>query len=169
MSAAVQIRRERSGDEAAILALTTTAFETAAHSDGTEAQIVEALRKADALSLSLVAAEGGALVGHIAFSPVMIGGADYRWVGLGPVSVAPRHQGNGIGAALIRDGLSRMRGSGAQGCVVLGEPGYYARFGFQANPALTLPGVPPEYFMALSFEDSIPKGEVAYHPAFGSI
>ena len=59
-----------------------------------------------------------------------------------------------------------MQAAGHGGCVVLGEPGYYGRFGFAVDPAITYPGVPPEYFMALHFAGPIPKGETAYHPAF---
>lgn len=162
----MQIRPERPGDEEAISLLTTAAFLTAEHSDGTEAQIVEQLRKARALLLSLVAEGETGISGHIAFSPVVIGGAGQGWVGLGPVSVAPAHQRGGIGGALTRDGLARMQAAGHGGCVVLGDPGYYARFGFAVTPGITYPGVPPEYFMALRFDGPLPQGEVAYHPAF---
>lgn len=161
----IRIRPEQPGEEAAIAALTSAAFANAEHSDGTEAAIIERLRAGNALTLSLVAVEDGRIAGHVAFSPVTIGGHE-GWVGLGPVSVAPDRQGKGIGAALIREGLSQMRAAGHGGCVVLGEPGYYGRFGFAVDPAITYPGVPPEYFMALHFAGHTPKGETAYHPAF---
>ena len=162
----ILIRPETPADAAAISALTTAAFANAEHSDGTEAQIVERLRKAGTLLLSLVAEDETGITGHIAFSPVAIGGANQGWVGLGPVSVAPAHQKEGIGAALIREGLARMQAAGHGGCVLLGDPGYYARFGFAATPGITYPGVPPEYFMALHFDGPLPQGEVAYHSAF---
>lgn len=88
------------------------------------------------------------------------------WYGLGPVSVLPVFQGQGIGSQLIREVLSRLREMGAGGCVVLGDPRYYERFGFKAVPGLVLPGVPPEYFMALAFGAEVPQGCVAYHAAF---
>lgn len=162
----MQIRHEQPGDERAISLLTTAAFLTAEHSDGTEAQIVERLRNARALLLSLVAEGETGIVGHIAFSPVAIGGVYQGWVGLGPISVAPASQHEGIGAALMHEGLSQIRAAGHGGCVVLGDPGYYTRFGFAVTPGITYPGVPSEYFMALGINGPLPQGEVAYHPAF---
>lgn len=162
----MQIRPERPGDKAAISHLTTAAFLTTTHSDGTEAAIIDRLRKSGALLLSLVAEDQTGITGHIAFSPVMLGDAAQGWVGLGPVSVAPSVQGHGIGSTLIREGLSRIQAAGHGGCVVLGDPAYYTRFGFAVTPGITFPGVPPEYFMALGFGCPIPRGEVAYHPAF---
>lgn len=161
------LRPEQPGDEAAISSLTTAAFASAAHSSGTEAQIIKHLRDAGALTLSLVAEEEDRIVGHIAFSPVTIGGKDHGWVGLGPVSVAADRQGAGIGSALILEGLDHMRKAGHKGCVLLGDPRYYSRFGFANDPGLVYPGPPPEYFMALPFDGQSPRGEVAYHPAFG--
>jgi putative acetyltransferase len=71
--------------------------------------------------------------------------------------------------ALIRNGLGRLRHLGAEGCVVLGDPEYYERFGFESLPELELPGVPPEYFLCLVFGGGHPPhGKVAYHPAFGA-
>ncbi|MFV0410139.1 MAG: GNAT family N-acetyltransferase [Paracoccus sp. (in: a-proteobacteria)] len=162
----IRHRPEAPGDEAAISALTTAAFELAAHSDGTEAAIIARLREAGALSLSLVAIEGNQIIGHVAFSPVTIGRSDRGWVGLSPISAAPGRQGEGVGSALIRAGLTRMQAAGAKGCTVLGDPGYYARFGFAPDPAITYPGVPAEYFMALHWDGPAPQGECAYHPAF---
>ena len=162
------IRAERPEDAEAISALITEAFATAPHSDGAEAAIVEALRSAGALTISLVAHEGSQLFGHVAFSPVTIGQADRGWFGLGPVAVLPTNQSRGVGLALIDAGLKELRSRGASGCVVLGEPGYYARFGFRADPRLTFPGPPPEYFQTLRWSDHSAEGEVAYHPAFGA-
>jgi putative acetyltransferase len=81
--------------------------------------------------------------------------------------VAPDHQGQGIGAGLIREGLAQLKALGAQGCVLLGDPAYYGRFGFQNDPRLTLAGVPPEYFQALPVTTEGPQGAVAFHAAFG--
>ena len=77
-------------------------------------------RCARALTLSLVAHEDGRQVGHAAFSPVTIGDGSADWCGLGPVAVLPGMQGRGVGAALIREGLARLRALGAAGCVVMG-------------------------------------------------
>jgi predicted N-acetyltransferase YhbS len=161
------IRAETEADREVIAAVTGAAFETAPHSGGNEAQIVSALRAAGALSLSLVAEEDGRIVGHAAFSPVRIPGAERRWFGLGPVSVLPARQRAGIGSALIREGLERLRASGAKGCVVLGEPAYYGRFGFVSDPILTYGGAPSDYFRRLVFDGPAPAGDVDYHPAFG--
>ena len=162
------IRAERQGDEPAIAAVISEAFATAPHSEDTEARIVSSLRSAEALAVALVAEEDGELVGHVAFSPVRIAGEDRGWFGLGPVAVSPDRQGRGIGAKLIEGGLDELRASGASGCVVLGEPRYYSRFGFRADPRLTFPGPPPEYFQALRWSDDRVEGVVAYHPAFGA-
>ena len=161
------IRDERAEEAQAIAALTSAAFRGAAHTDGTEGTIPGKLRESGDLVLSLVAEAQGELVGHLAFSPVTISDGSEGWYGLGPVSVIPARQGNGIGTALIGEGIERLRGLGAQGCVVLGEPGYYARFGFRHDPALAFPGPPAEYFMRLVLAGREPAGEVRYAPAFG--
>ena len=163
----MEIREERQGDEAAIEAVTAAAFAGHPHSDGREPAIVAGLRAAGALHLSLVADEAGVILGHVTFSPVSLNGEDLGWMGLGPVSVLPDRQGMGIGSALIRAGLAQLEAAGCPGVVLLGEPDYYARFGFAAHAGLVLPGVPPAYFMARAFAGRVPTGEVAYHPAFG--
>ena len=163
----MEIRRERLEDKEAIAALVKAAFASAEHSSGTEAQIVERLRAAGALTLSLVAEDGGEIVGHAAFSPVALDGKSTGWFGLGPVAVRPDRQRQGIGDALISEGLGQLVAYGAAGCVVLGEPAYYGRFGFTTDERLRYPGPPPEYFQALAFGGAIPSGTVAYHPAFG--
>ncbi|MGE9762971.1 GNAT family N-acetyltransferase [Pseudomonas sp. PDM20] len=163
-----EIRRERPEDVAVIAEVTTAAFAVAEHRSGTEGAIVDALRTAGALSVSLVATLEGEVVGHVAFSPVTLDGADLGWYGLGPVSVRPELHGRGIGAALIRAGLERLNALGAKGCVVLGDPAYYPRFGFRQDPAIQYAGVPPEYFMALSLDGSKAAGQVAYHSGFSA-
>jgi len=162
------IRFERSEDIKLIRQVTTAAFAVAEHSSGTEGAIVDALRSAGALSVSLVATVDGEVVGHVAFSPVTLDGADLGWYGLGPVSVRPDLQGRGFGAALIQAGLERLAGLGGKGCVVLGDPAYYARFGFRQDPAIGYEGVPAEYFMALSLDGSRAAGKVAYHEGFSA-
>ncbi len=166
--AGAAIRAEAPGDAGEIGALTRAAFADAPHSSGTEAAIVDALRAAGALTVSLVALEAGAIVGHAAFSPVKIDAAPGRWFGLGPVSVRPDRQGQGLGRALVAEGLHRLRALGADGCVVLGEPGYYCRFGFVSDPELRYGAVPAGYFQRIVFRGSPPTGEVAYHSGFGA-
>jgi len=163
----MQVRPAQEGEERAISKLIDAAFAGAEHSGGNEAAIVRGLRANGALALSLVVAEQDRLVGHLAFSPVTIAGRAISWFGLGPVAVLPERQRRGIGAALIAAGLGQLAADGANGCVVLGEPGYYSRFGFSADPQLWLAGVPAEYFQALRLRGDPPRGEVRYHAAFG--
>ncbi|XAH22176.1 N-acetyltransferase [Xylophilus sp. GW821-FHT01B05] len=164
----VEIRNETSADVDAIDAVTTAAFLAAPHTAHTEQFIVKALRKAGKLTLSLVAEVDGQVVGHVAVSPVSISDGASGWHGLGPISVVPAYQGGGVGSRLMREALRALRESGAAGCVVLGEPGYYGRFGFRAEPGLVLADVPPEYFQAVSFGSGMPHGEVLYDDAFNA-
>jgi putative acetyltransferase len=105
------------------------------------------LRADNAMTVSPIAEVDGNVVGHIAFSPVMIDGKDFGWLGLGPVAVSPCLQRQGIGQALVNEGLKQIRGLGAQGCVLVGDPAFYRRFGFENNPALRMEGIPPEFVM----------------------
>lgn len=162
------IREESPADHQAITAITAAAFADEPHSNQTEPYIVVALRRAGALTLSLVADDGGDVVGHVAFSPVTVDGRECGWYGVGPVSVRPDRQRQGIGQALMREGIARLRAQGAAGCVLVGEPGYYGRFGFRACPEFTLDGVPPQYFQALAFGPGAAGGVVVFHPAFGA-
>ncbi|MBN9059469.1 GNAT family N-acetyltransferase [Kaistia sp. MMO-174] len=165
------IRDETTGDQKVIREVIAIAFCSAAHSSQREGDLVDALRAAGALAVSLVAEEDGKVVGHIAFSPVTINGVNEGWYGLGPVAVLPALQGRGLGRALIEAGLERIRSLGAGGCVLLGEPEFYQRFGFRADPRLKLSGPPPEYFMALPLATgrAAPEGEVRYHTAFDDV
>lgn len=160
------IREQRPEDDAVVRQLVEDAFRGRPYSDGREPVIVEALRAAGALTVALVAEEGGEIVGQVAFSPVAIDGAVRDWYGLGPVAVRPDRQGQGIGQALIRAGLDRIRGLGARGCVLAGAPGYYGRFGFAADPRLQSPGIPSQYFLVLPFGAEVPGGTVTFHEAF---
>ncbi|AEI80213.1 acetyltransferase [Cupriavidus necator N-1] len=164
----VQIRPESPSDADAIAQLTTAAFLTAPHTSHTEAFVVNALRRAGQLTVSLVAQAGDRLVGHVAISPVTVSSGATGWYGLGPISVAPDLQGQGIGSQLMHAALADLRRLGAAGCVLLGDPAYYGRFGFAARPGLVLDGVPPEYFQALAFDDGYPAGSVQYHDAFNA-
>ena len=161
-----RIREEAPEDVSLINAVTVAAFLNAPHTSHTEQHIVNALRCSGALTMSLVAELDGVLVGHIALSPVSISDGSTHWFGLGPISVLPAHQRHGVGSALIAAVLAALRQQGAQGCVLLGDPGYYGRFGFRATPDLVLPGVPPEYFQALHLGTATARGIVTYHPAF---
>lgn len=162
----ITIRDEAAADVDVITAVTIAAFQSLEISSHTEQFVVMALRAAGALSLSLVAEVGGEVVGHIAFSPVILSDGSPHWYGLGPVSVLPAYQRQGIGKALIHEGLARLKAMHAQGCCLVGHPGYYTKFGFQNVPGLTLEGVPPEVFFTLSMDGHVPQGTVNFHPAF---
>lgn len=159
----MQIRKEQPGEGPAIWALVRAAFTSGGH----EPDIVDRLRAAEVLTLGLVAIEQGELVGHIAFSPIRIDGREDGWLGLGPLAVRPDRQRSGIGSALVRQGLARVEAMGALGCMLLGSPAYYRRFGFAADPGLTLPGFPPHHFQYVAFgAQAAPQGEAAFHAAF---
>lgn len=162
------IRPERPCDIPGIRISISAAFKPAPYSDGVEADIVDMLRHTGAMILSLVAEKAGDLLGHVAFSQVHIGGAPSTWLGLAPLAVVPDHQGKGIGSALVKAGIARARQQNAQGCVVMGSPRFYKRFGFQRHPGLHLTGAPTKNFLALPFTDVIPSGEVIFHQAFYS-
>jgi putative acetyltransferase len=164
----IEITNETAADVAAIRAVTISAFLHARRTSHTEQFIVDALRKDGQLTVSLLAKVDGTIVGHVAISPVSISDGATGWYGLGPISVAPEYQRRGIGSRLMREALRVLQGHGASGCVLLGDPRYYNRFGFQVDPNLKLPGVAPEYFQALSFGGSNPRGVVSYHVAFNA-
>jgi putative acetyltransferase len=163
----IVIRPEASRDADAIEQITSAAFEGKPYSDQTEHLVVNALRAAGALSVSLVAQVNDKIIGHVAFSVVTINGIDQGWHGLGPISVLPEFQRQGVGSKLIEEGLAGIRALSAKGCVLLGDPAYYNRFGFKAYQVLTYHGAPsPEYFMALPFYGDVPQGKAEFHQAF---
>ena len=164
----LNVREEQGSDVDPVFHLVRAAFERHPFGDHSEHFIVNALRRAGAMTLSLVAEVGGEVVGHVAFSPVTISDGSDGWYGLGPLAVSPVFQGRGIGSLLVREGLSRLKSLGAEGCILLGDPGYYGRFGFRNTPDLVLEGVPPHYFLALQFGERAAHGTVLFHKAFSA-
>lgn len=171
----MHIRPETPADVAAIREINIAAFASHPFSRQTEHLIVEGLRAAGALTLSLVAemdgAEGDtAVAGHIAFSKAPIdqggGGQDLGWHLLGPVAVRPDQQRRGMGSALVRAGLDALRGLGARGCALVGDPAFYTRLGFRQAESLVYPGVPPEFVLCLPLLGDEPAGNIGHHPAF---
>lgn len=162
----ITIRKESSADISAIHQVTIDAFANAPFTGHTEQFIVKRLRETNALSISLVAEHDGVVVGHVAVSPVTISDGSKNWFGLGPISVVSAQQNNGIGSALMTAAIDELKTIKASGCVLLGEPAFYNRFGFVARPELTLPDVPAEYFLTLCLGEQLPQGEVTYHEAF---
>ena len=160
------IRNETSADFSAITEVTIAAFKTLEISRHTEQFIIEALRAAKALTVSLVAEKDGRVIGHIAFSPVTLSDGTPNWYGLGPVSVLPECQQRGIGSALIKEGIARLKELGARGCCLVGHPEYYRRFGFRNIRGLVHEGVPAEVFFAMSLDGYVPQGIVEFHDGF---
>lgn len=180
------IRTESSNDVRAIYRVIQSAFASAQQSDGNEQDIVNELREDGDLTVSLVAelkavdgkeASENKIIGHVAFSPVLIVNDDGMirgYFGLAPVSVLPEYQGAGVGNALIKQGLKAVEALGAKGCVVLGEPQYYQRLGFECEPDISYPGVPAEYsdyfrimhFVVPAGDAHAVQGAVQYAPAF---
>ena len=160
------IRPESQHDHAAIRQIHIEAFRDHPHSQQTEHLIVEALRSAQALEISLVAEIDSGVVGHIAFSRAQVGASESGWYLLGPVGVLPTLQRQGLGRALIEAGLAELRSRGALGCVLVGDQKFYGQFGFAHHPGLTCPGIPDEYVLGLTWKGSVPEGSIVYHPAF---
>jgi putative acetyltransferase len=160
------IRNETPSDIIAISEVTIAAFNTLPISNHTEQFIISALRRANALTISLVAEIEGKVVGHIAFSPVTISDGSMNWYGLGPISVSPGFQRQGIGKALIHKGLSMLKDLGGKGCALVGDPNYYKRFGFRTIPEMIHEGIPQEVFLVLPSQESTPRGKVVFHEAF---
>jgi putative acetyltransferase len=156
------IRDETRNDVSAVRHVVLAAFGQAA-----EADLVDALRESGDAVISLVAEEDGEIVGHILFSKLQ---APRQCVALAPVSVAPSRQNQGIGSKLILEGLARARRDGWQAVFVVGEPGYYQRFGFDVAMADKFEtGYPKPYFMALELTPrslSERTGAVTYAPPF---
>ena len=166
----MRIRAEQAGDFEAVRAVHRAAFETDA-----EAQLVDRLRK-ETRVISLVADESESIVGHILFSPVTVSGHDDLHVmGLAPVAVVPERQRQGIGSALVRNGLDACRRASVEAVVLLGHPTYYPRFGFQPASRFGLSckyDVPDEVFMAIELSpDALSgrKGTIRYHSAFANL
>ena len=161
------IRPESTVDHDAIRALTARAFASLSFSDGTEPRVIDRLREAKALAVSLVAVVSEQLVGHIAFSEVRPPEL-HGWFAVGPLSVEPSFQRRGIGKQLVQAGLRDLRARGAKGCVLLGDHRYYRRFGFVIAPTVAPPDYPAENFQVLPFGASLPNVRVVFHDAFSA-
>jgi putative acetyltransferase len=164
----IVIRNEIKSYIKAISEITKAAFESLSISNHTELFIINALLNANALTISMVAVAGEKVVGHIAFSPVTISDGSIDWYGLGPISVLPELLRQGIGKSLIREGLSSLMSLGAKGCVLVGDPGYYERFGFRSLSDLVIDGVSQENVLSLAFEENKAHGVVIFHESFAA-
>lgn len=160
------IRDEIASDTRAVGDVIVAAFKTNAHRSGTERLIMDALRASGATAITLVAVAEDGIVGQVAFSPIAIDDHRSDWHCLGPVAVRPDRQRQGIGTELIETGIARLREIGSAGCIVVGDPAYYPRFGFRRASALHAPNLPAEFLMALPFCGIVPSGTVTFHEAF---
>jgi putative acetyltransferase len=164
----ILIRPERSEDHAAIYDITKRAFAPMPYADGDEQDLIDKLREAGALALSLVAEKDGVLVGQVTFSPAFAEDGSLGWYALGPVSVEPELKHQGIGSRLIRAGIARLSSKQAAGCVLVGNPAYYSRLGFRPFPELATEGQPAQYFQILPLRVAEPTAVVGFHPIFTS-
>ena len=155
----ITIRIEKPEDILQIRRLNEQAFETPA-----EANVVDALRLACPNSLSLVAADGNQVIGHILFSPAVVdfAGSKIEGMGLAPMAVLPDKQRQGIGSRLVKQGLEILQKRDCPFVIVLGHPGYYPRFGFELASKHGLSsqwdGVPDEAFMVIVLDHASLKG-----------
>ena len=163
-----EIRRECSSDYGAIRSITEAAFLGKSFAGGDEQDIIERLREKGALSLSLVALSDDIVVAHVAFSPARAADNSQPWFALGPVSVLPECQGNGIGSLLIVNGLAQIAELDALGCILTGNPTYYRRFGFEHAPNNVPPSESKDFFMMKHFTAFAPNGPVYFDQAFYS-
>ena len=162
----ILVRPESAFDKDNIYHLTQRAFQGKSYSDGDEQDLVDALRNQGALTLSLVATQSDVIIGHVAFSPAFAENRAEGWYTLGPISVDPNKQRQGIGGMLIRGGLTRLVAMQARGCIVLGDTGYYTRHDFVPRPDLAPNGEPQAHYMVQSLDGHVPTTVVSFHPAF---
>lgn len=166
------IREEKKQDISPIEKLTLLAFTGHPHhkpgSPPNEHLIINRLRDAGAMTLSLVAEDDSGIIGHLAYSPIKIDGITTRWHALAPVSVSPLLQRQGIGSKMIEKSILLLKERNIHGLVVLGDPEYYSRFGFHHNHQFIVEGVPANYFLAQSLINSnpLPSGVITFHNAF---
>jgi putative acetyltransferase len=168
MRPSITIRAERETDHSAIDEVLRLAFEGMPYAEGDEAELVRTLRCEGALFLSLLAELDGEVVGHIAFSPARTGATSADWFALGPLAVLPQYQHSGLGSKLVKAGLDTLSGYGAAGCILVGHPQYYTRFGFIAAPELAPPGQPAEFFFIKLLCGELPGQPIDFHEAFGN-
>jgi putative acetyltransferase len=163
----VEIRREQADDGSAIREVNRRAF-----GQDLEGAIVDALRAHGAARLSLVATLGGHVVGHILYSSVHLG--EIAGAAIGPMSVLPDFQRQGIGSGLVEAGNRQLQENGCPFIVVLGHPAFYPRFGFEPASRHGIAcewTVPDEVFMALILDAARMKGiggVARYRPEFSA-
>jgi putative acetyltransferase len=162
----LEIRVETETDHGPIRRLTETAFSGKPYAGGDEQDVIDNLRKACALTLSLVATDNSEVVGQATFSPAEISSNTGVWFALGPISVAPERQGERIGEQLIEAGIEHISKLGASGCILTGDPNYYSRHGFEVASEHCPANEPGEYFQLRMIGPERPIGTFRFHDAF---
>lgn len=162
----IEVHAARSKDYPAISDLLNAAFQ-----GSDEADLVNGLRRDNDVLLELVAVQHEIIVGHILFSRLKLAGTEsFDAVALAPLAVAPDHQGQGIGSELVRSAHEHLKNSGEKLSVVLGEPEYYGRLGYQHQRAAGFSSqYQGEYLQAMAFGDAPTSGTLIYAPAFGAL
>lgn len=162
----ITIRPETETDRKGVWEVTRSAFSDKPYADGDEQDLIDNLRQIGALTVSLVAIDESELVGQITFSPATISSGIGKWFALGPVSVLPERQGEGIGGMLIETGMDVIEALEAWGCILTGDPEYYSRHGFNFAKEHCPDDEPEEKFMIRLVGDKQPDGVFAFHEAF---
>ncbi|MEM8919215.1 MAG: N-acetyltransferase [Pseudomonadota bacterium] len=162
----ISIRGEKKSDEAMIYEITTRAFAPMPFSDGNEQDLIDRFRKSGALEISLVAELEDAIVGQVTFTRAFAADGSPGWYALGPVAVEPELQGQRIGEELIEAGLAELRKRAAAGCILVGNPDYYRRFGFRGFPELRPERQPAEFYQILPLDVAEPDVVIEFHPLF---
>ncbi len=165
------IRTEAPADILPIDKLLRDVFPTSA-----EAELVMSLRENSRFTLSLVACnDDGEVVGYVLFTPVTLAGEDFGWQGLAPVAVKQDYRNQGLAEQLIKQGLESLYELGYSACVVLGDPAYYARFGFQPSldgPFYSRYDMMAHAFQLLALEPTTFSGKaglIEYSPEFSAL
>ena len=165
----MQIRPFTASDADAVFEVHRRAFDGRTE----ESRIVQRIHDGGKAVVSLVAVVDNQIVGHVLFSPTNVDdhGENFELVGLALIGVLPDHQNEGVGSLLIQQGLEKCREAGADAVVVLGDPEYYSRFGFERASDYGLGneyGV-DEAFLVKPLHDGAlddVHGVVAYQPEF---
>ncbi len=162
----ILIRPESTEDHTAIFDITQRAFEPMPYAGGDEQLLPGRFRDANVLALSLVAEWDGAVVGQVTLTPAFADDGSTGWYAIGPISVEPTIKHQGVGSLLIHAAIAWMREQDAAGCVLVGNPHYYGRFGFRVFPALAPVGEPAEFYQILPLDGREPQIAVRFHPLF---
>lgn len=162
----IHIRSERPEDYQAIHDVTQRAFAPMPHADGDEHQIIGRLRDAGVLAVSLVAEQAARVIGQVTLTPAAPVDGAPGWYALGPIAVEPDFKHQGIGSALISSAIDWMKEQDAAGCILVGNPAYYRRFGFRPFPQFAPAGQPAQFFQVLPLRAAEPSCTISFHPLF---